>query len=93
MLFKKTDQNGLIKLSNELNMPQDVICGTTIITLQGNNDLVIENYKGLICYSEQEIQIQGKKEVVKVTGKNLFIHYFSNSDMKITGNISCISFC
>lgn len=81
-----------IDITNSLNLPQDVFLGATIVTMYGNNELFIENYKGLIEYTNQRINIQGKHYSILVTGSNLVIDYFSNDDMKITGIIKSLEY-
>ena len=38
---------------NSLKLPKDLLLGASIVTLTGNREAWIENYKGIIEYSEQ----------------------------------------
>ena len=44
-----------------LQLPKDLVLGASIITVTGNQDIYIENYKGIIEYTSDTILIQGKK--------------------------------
>ena len=74
-------------ISNQFQISKDVILGAPIIHMTGNYDVWIENYKGIISYNEERIVLQSKVGRITVTGKNLFISYYTNEDMKIAGNI------
>lgn len=67
--------------------------GATIVTMEGDNRLFIENYKGIITYNDKNIVVQGRKNKILVEGKNLQIEYYTNMDMKIKGTIYLVKFC
>ncbi len=75
------------KISETIGFTRDVLLGETIITMEGNRQLFIENYKGIISYEEKIIIVQGKRSKICIEGKNLQIEYYTNLDMKIKGNI------
>ena len=58
----------------------------------GNCELMIENYRGIIEYTEKLIRVQTKLGKISVTGKRLEIDYYTNDEMKIMGNIVSIEF-
>ena len=77
---------------NSLKLPKDLLLGASIVTLTGNREAWIENYKGIIEYSEQGILIQGKTCQICIQGDCLSIDYYTNEDMKISGYISCVRY-
>lgn len=80
------------KLAEKLNIPQDISDGLPIVTVTGKNEIYVENYKGIIEYGKCCIKIQTKVCRVTFTGKNLEIVYYTNVDMKITGEIESICY-
>ena len=80
-------------ISGKIGFTRDVILGETIVTIEGDTLLFIENYKGIITYTEQCIIVQGRKRKVHIEGKSLQIEYYTNMDMKIKGSISCVKYC
>ena len=56
------------------------------------NEVYVENYKGIIEYGKCCIKIQTKVCRVTFSGKNLEIVYYTNVDMKITGEIESICY-
>ena len=67
--------------------------GATIVTIEGGNQLFIENYKGIVTYNDKNIVVQGRKNKILVEGKNLQIEYYTNMDMKIKGTIFLVKYC
>lgn len=79
-------------LINSLQLPKDILQGDIRITLTGNREVWIENYKGLLEYTNRQIVLQGKSCKVQFEGKCLNIDYYTNEDMKLTGRITCIRY-
>lgn len=75
-----------------LKLPRDSVLGDSIITITGNTDILIENYKGILQYSDELILLQGKNCKIELKGKELNIVYYTNEDMKISGIITNICF-
>lgn len=80
-------------LSGKLGLTRDVLLGATIVTMEGDKILYIENYKGIITYNDKCIIVLGQKNKIQIEGKNLQIEYYTNMDMKIQGCISCVKHC
>lgn len=75
-----------------LGMPKDVIFGVPLITMTGNSEVCIENYRGILEYTDKLIRIQTKLGKIHVTGRNLQIEFYTNDEMKIVGHIIMIEF-
>ncbi len=80
------------KIAEKLNIPQDISDGLPIVTVTGRNEVYVENYKGIIEYGKCCIKIQTKVCRVIFSGKNLEIVYYTNVDMKITGEIESVCY-
>ena len=52
----------------------------------------MENYKGILEYSNEKIRLQTKTCKLLLCGKNLKIDYYTNEEMKITGFINQIMY-
>lgn len=75
-----------------LKLPKDSMLGASIITVTGNTDVFVENYKGILEYSNELILLQGKNCKIELKGKRLNIVYYTNEDMKICGCIEGVRF-
>ena len=70
-----------------LELPKDLLYGAVIVTVTGKSEILIENYRGIIEYTCEKIRLQTKTCQVEVRGKRLFIEYYTNDEMKVTGFI------
>ena len=80
------------KIAQKLNIPEDISDGLPIITITGKCEIYVENYKGIIEYNKNCIKIQTKVSRVTFFGKDLEIVYYTNVDMKITGEMETITY-
>ena len=80
------------KITQKLNIPEDVLDGLPIVTVTGKHEVYVENYKGIIEYGKNCIRIQTKICRLTFSGKNLEINYYTNVDMKISGDLESISY-
>ena len=81
------------KMAAAASIPKDVMLGVPIITMTGQTEVCIENYRGIIEYTDALIRIQSKAGQIKVSGKRMQIEYYTNDEMKITGRIKSIEYC
>ena len=77
-------------LKDTLRIPPDVADGTIRLVLTGTCRLWVENYRGILEYTDELICLQGKKEKLLITGKGLCIDYYTCDDMMIIGEILSI---
>lgn len=93
----KPDKKALEKSAKELivdslKLPRDMILGASIVTVTGNNQVLVENYRGILEYTPECIMLQGKACRIAICGCRLRIAYYTNEDMKIEGVISEIRY-
>ena len=80
------------KLASAASMPKDVVLGASIITITGITEVCVENYRGIIEYTDCLVRLQIKDGQLRLTGKRLNIEYYTNDEMKITGIIEGLVF-
>ncbi len=77
---------------DSLKLPKDTMLGACIVTMTGNREAFIENYKGILEYTTESIVLQGKNSKICFEGKKLSIDYYTNEDMKISGSIEAVRY-
>ena len=77
---------------DSLSLPKDILLGALRVTLTGSQEAWVENYKGILEYTECQILLQGKNCQVCFEGQRLSIEYYTNEDMKISGCIRCVRY-
>lgn len=89
---RKDYEQFLEKASEHLAIPKDILAGQALISMTGNHNLRVANYRAIETYSTELIRLSlGRKSLV-INGSRLFIEYFRNDEIKIVGNISNICF-
>ena len=86
------EHNLLDQISDRYGMPKDVTLGAPILTAMGRMELLVENYRGILEYTDLLIRIQTRIGQIKITGNKLQIEYYTNDEMKITGKITGIEY-
>ncbi len=80
------------KLSDLSELPKDVMLGVPMLTMMGQMELNIENYRGIIEYTDMLVRVNTKDGQIKVIGNNLRVEYYTNDEMKVTGHITSIEY-
>lgn len=80
------------KLAETAQIPKDVSMGLPIIRILGQEEIYIENYRGILEYTATCIRIQTKLGQIYLEGKHLEIAYYTNVEMKIEGNLTQLLF-
>lgn len=58
-------------MADAANLPKDVVLGVPILTLTGHYEVNIENYRGILEYTEQLIRINVRSGQIRITGNHL----------------------
>lgn len=78
------------RLDKILEMPEEVYSNTPKLTITGFNEIVLENYKGILEYEEFFASISTYIGIVNINGYNINLEKMTNDDIKITGKIESI---
>lgn len=75
-------------------MPENTGIKVSSVCLQimSNKQILIENYRKLILYTNNEIIVDAKDCRVKILGNSLFIDFYSRYEMIINGTICEVIF-
>ncbi len=72
-------------------MPEEVVSNVPKITMIGFDEILIENYKGILEYEEIYIRINTHIGIVNINGFNLNLEQMSKDDILVTGKIDSIT--
>ena len=90
MKMKKRYENRasrLNKIDKMLDLPKEIYSNTPKISILGFNEMVIENYKGILEYEEFFVRISTYIGIVNINGYNLKLENMTDDDIKVTGKI------
>lgn len=90
--MKNREKNISNKIIDTCQLPKDVLLGASIISMTGNTDMLIENFKNIIKYQTDLLLIQCKRNRIQIIGKNLKLEQYNKEEVKINGIILEIKF-
>lgn len=85
--MKKKNQNRIDKI---LELPQEVYTNIPKITITGFDEMIIENFKGILEYEEFFVQINTHIWIININGYGLALENMTNDDIKVKGKIESI---
>ena len=75
-----------------LEIPKELSSNEPRITIAGFNEMLIENYKGILEYQEFFIRINTYTGIININGFNLKLSEMTSDDIMISGDIDSIDF-
>jgi len=88
----KRTENIKKNIADALELPQDIVLDLPKITMVGNLQLCVENHKGIIEYTNNQIRIYTKLGILRVLGKNLLLKNIVLEEIVIVGEIKQVEF-
>lgn len=80
----------LEKTAQMFDLPADVIAGVPKLELVGDGEFRMENHKGILSCSDDEVHISGGIYLVKVSGLGLEVRAMTGFEVLITGKIHSV---
>lgn len=77
---------------NALELPKEVILNLPLISLTGKEELIIENYKGIIEYGDEVMRVNTAIGVLRIEGKGLLLKQLTSECIVVTGTIKGVLF-
>lgn len=79
-------------LIEKLDLPKDVVLDMPKIIVIGKEEVTIENHKGILTFSENEIRVNTKIGPISIKGGGFEILYIATSTIIISGKFASISY-
>ena len=80
------------KVDELLEFPKEVYSNEPKLVITGFEELVIENFKGILEYEEFFVRINTHIGIININGYNLNLEKMTNDDIKVCGKIESIEF-
>ncbi len=78
------------RFNKALELPREIDDKESKITIVSFDEILIENYKGILEYEEFFIKIETEIGTVNINGFKMTLEQITNEDIKIYGNIKSI---
>ena len=85
---------GTIKeqVTDLLSLPKEVILNLPQVTLTGRQEISIENYKGIIEFTDTLIRINTRCGILLITGRNLRLKHINIEYIIVIGDIGKLKY-
>lgn len=78
------------KFAQILDMPRELDKKQTKVTIISFDEILIENYKGIMEYEEFYVKINTEIGIININGFNLNLEQMTNEDVLVKGVINSI---
>lgn len=75
------------KIGKILEMPQEVYSNNPKIIITGFEEMIVENFKGILEYEDFFVRINTHIGIININGFDLKLENMSDDDIKVTGKI------
>ena len=80
------------RLAGVLEIPQDIVMDLPRITMLGNQQLLVENHKGIIEYTPSLVRIKLNQGELIVAGKNLMLGNLQIEQILVEGIVGEVKY-
>lgn len=78
------------KMNRMLELPEEVYSNIPKITMTGFEELIIENFKGILEYEEFLVRISTHIGIININGYKLNLKNMTDDDIRVRGKIESI---
>lgn len=79
-------------VSKFLEIPREVISNVPKITVTGFDEVLIENFKGILEYEDYFARISTSIGIININGFNLKLNQMTDDDILVSGRIESLDF-
>lgn len=79
-------------MTEALELPKEIMLDLPLISLVGQEEVTIENYKGILEYSEEMVRIGTTAGILSLKGRGLCLKQLSAECMVVTGKVDSLGF-
>lgn len=80
------------RVADGMAIPKELSGALPLISMVGQEELVIENYKSILEYTDSILLIRTKQGLLKIEGSCLYLSYYTKEELKLTGRITAVRF-
>lgn len=85
-------KRGLQRLARALELPQDLVMDLPRLTMLGNQQVLIENHRGIVEYAPEFVRVNLSNGALLVKGRNLTLGNLQPEQLLIEGAVEEIRY-
>lgn len=79
-------------MTEALELPKEIMLGLPLVSLVGQEEVTVENYKGILEYDEENVRIGTSAGVLRLRGRGLCLKQLTAECLVITGVLEALEF-
>ena len=83
----KKKETGAERIASALDVPLDVIGNFPRTEIIGKSNVCVENFRGILDYSENCVKVNTTVGIIKIDGDSLYIESITDEGISVKGNI------
>lgn len=88
---RKRTREGILSGAAELfDLPADVVAGLPRLELVGDRELYLEGHRGLLAYSDTQIDANTGFGILRIRGEGLTLLAMTAEELRIGGRIAAV---
>ncbi len=80
------------RVADALDVPLDVLCDVPRIEMVGKSSIRIENFRGILDYTETRLTVNTNAGILEIDGSNIFIESITDEDLTLKGELNGLFF-
>ena len=77
-------------IAEKFDLPRDLILNLPKITIISNNEITIENHKGVVLFEDKEVKINSNVGLISVCGREFQILFIGGSTLTLSGKFKSV---
>ena len=77
-------------ISNTLGLPRDIMLNLPKITITGDNEIIIENHKGIVLFEKEFIKINSSIGLICIYGNSLEVLFMGGNTIILSGKFKSV---
>ena len=79
-------------VTEALDLPKEIMLDLPLVSLVGRDEVTIENYRGILEYSEEMVRVGTAAGILQMRGEGLCLKQLSAECMVVTGKVEGLDF-
>ncbi len=80
------------KIASAMEIPADLSEKAALVEVSGQNELRVENYLGILEYSQTRLLLQCRDCRLEICGKELFVISYAKEELRLQGRIEQVHY-
>jgi sporulation protein YqfC len=79
-------------IAEKLDIPRDIVMNLPKITVTGDNEIIIENHKGVILFEERQVKINSTIGMIEINGSRFEVLFMGGNTLTLSGKFKSITY-